>query len=48
VWTLEKKDFVCVEPWTARGNALNTGEDVIEVEPGATHHAQLEVEYYPA
>jgi galactose mutarotase-like enzyme len=47
VWTLEKKDFVCVEPWTAHGDALNTGERVIQVPPGATHHAALDIEYFP-
>lgn len=34
VWTLRGKDFVCVEPWTARGNALNTGEGLIHIAPG--------------
>lgn len=36
VWTLAGKDFVCVEPWTAPANALNTGESLLEVAPGAT------------
>jgi galactose mutarotase-like enzyme len=35
VWTLTGRDFVCVEPWTAPGNALNTGEGLVEVAPGA-------------
>ncbi|MET0386157.1 MAG: galactose mutarotase [Polyangiales bacterium] len=48
VWTLEKKDFVCVEPWSARADALNTGEDVLEVAPGQTHVSTLELEYFPA
>jgi galactose mutarotase-like enzyme len=34
VWTVAGKDYVCLEPWTASGNALNTGEDLIFVEPG--------------
>ncbi|MEO7920324.1 MAG: galactose mutarotase, partial [Thermoanaerobaculia bacterium] len=25
VWTVAGKDYVCVEPWTAPGNALNSG-----------------------
>lgn len=29
VWTLEGKDFVCLEPWTAPGNALNSGTDLL-------------------
>jgi galactose mutarotase-like enzyme len=33
VWTLAGKDFVCVEPWTCPGNALNTGESLLVLEP---------------
>ena len=47
VWTLEKKDFVCVEPWTAHPDALNTGENVIEVQPGAAEELHLDIEYFP-
>lgn len=31
VWTLAGKDFVCLEPWTAAGDALNTGDHLLEV-----------------
>ena len=34
VWTLAGKDFVCVEPWTAPADALNTGERLFLVAPG--------------
>lgn len=37
VWTLPGKEFICLEPWSAPGNALNTGEDLIEVPPGGRH-----------
>ncbi len=37
IWTLPEKDFVCLEPWTAPGNALNTGAGLLDVEPGASH-----------
>lgn len=43
VWTLRGKDFVCLEPWTCPGNALNTGERLIELAPGASR--ALWVEY---
>lgn len=33
VWTLVGKDFVCLEPWTAPADALNTGDGVITVAP---------------
>lgn len=35
-WTVKGKDFVCIEPWTAARNSLNTGENLIYVEPNAT------------
>ena len=34
VWTQAGKDFVCLEPWTSPGNALNTGERLIVLGPG--------------
>jgi galactose mutarotase-like enzyme len=34
VWTVQGKDFVCVEPWTASAGALATGEGLIHVAPG--------------
>jgi len=34
VWTLAGKDFVCLEPWTAAANALNTGEKLLTLAPG--------------
>jgi galactose mutarotase-like enzyme len=43
VWTLEGKDFVCVEPWTCPGDALNTGDRLIVLAPGASR--TLWVEY---
>lgn len=36
VWTLEGRPFVCVEPWTCPGNALNSGERLIVLSPGET------------
>lgn len=41
VWTLPGKDFVCLEPWTAPANALNTGEGLIHLEPGASRTIDL-------
>ncbi len=43
VWTVAGKDYVCVEPWTARGNALNTREHLIEIAPGAAHEAVIAI-----
>ena len=35
-WTLKGKDFYCLEPWTAPRNALNTGDDLIQLAPGSS------------
>jgi len=35
VWTLAGKPFVCLEPWTAPANALNTGDALQHVPAGA-------------
>jgi galactose mutarotase-like enzyme len=44
VWTVAGKDFVCLEPWTAPGNALNTGESLLEVMPGGSRDLWLELD----
>lgn len=44
VWSLLDKPFICVEPWTAPGNALNTGDRLLELEPGAAHASFFELE----
>jgi galactose mutarotase-like enzyme len=43
VWTLAGKDFVCVEPWTAPRDALNTGDGLIHVPPGQAHRARFAI-----
>jgi galactose mutarotase-like enzyme len=43
VWTLAGKDYVCLEPWTAPGNALNTGEGLIEIAPQETRSLRVTV-----
>ncbi len=35
-WTVKGKDFYCLEPWTSGRNALNTGKNIIAIEPGAS------------
>ena len=35
-WTLQDKDYICLEPWTAPRNALNTGEGLIHLDPQQT------------
>jgi galactose mutarotase-like enzyme len=43
VWTLAGKDFICVEPWTSPGNALNTGERLLTVAPDERHESWIEI-----
>jgi galactose mutarotase-like enzyme len=45
VWSLVDRPFVCLEPWTAPGNALNTGERLLELAPGTTYTSFVELEY---
>ncbi len=42
VWTIAGKDFVCVEPWTCPGNALNTGDSILVLEPSQTRSMWVE------
>jgi len=43
IWTLAGKDFVCLEPWTAPANALNTGEGLLRVSPGASRTLTMSI-----
>jgi galactose mutarotase-like enzyme len=43
VWTLAGRDFVCLEPWTCPGNALNTKEHLMLLEPGQSRSLWLEI-----
>jgi len=45
VWTLAGKDFVCLEPWTAPADALNTGEGLLSVAPGASKTLTMVIAY---
>lgn len=44
VWTLPDKPFVCLEPWTSAGDALNTGELLLELGPTETWRGFVEYE----
>jgi len=35
-WTLHDRDYICLEPWTAPRNALNTGEGLTHLDPQQT------------
>lgn len=45
LWTLPDQPFICVEPWTAPGGALASGEGVLPVPPGATEALAMELRF---
>jgi galactose mutarotase-like enzyme len=44
VWSVAGKDYVCLEPWSAPGNALNSGERLLELSPDAHYHGFVSYE----
>jgi len=46
-WTVQGKDYACVEPWTAPRNALNTGQDLLVIPPGERKQLQVVFEVNP-
>jgi galactose mutarotase-like enzyme len=40
-WTVKGKDYYCLEPWTAPRNAINTGADLLTLEPHQTFETQV-------
>lgn len=42
-WTVKGKDFICVEPWSAPRNAINTGEQLTILDPGTSCEANVEM-----
>lgn len=43
-WTVKGKDYYCLEPWSAPRNALNTGEQLQHLEPGASCEASVQLQ----
>ena len=43
VWTLRGRDFVCLEPWSCPGDALNTGDRLITLGPGEARSLSLRI-----
>ena len=42
-WTVKGKEYVCLEPWSAPRNALNTGEQLSYIDPGSSYEATVEL-----
>jgi galactose mutarotase-like enzyme len=47
LWTLPGQPFVCVEPWTAPGGALASGEGLLAVAPGDSLSLAVRFSYAP-
>lgn len=45
VWTKRDRDFVCLEPWTCPGDALNTGDRLMTLAPGDTREVWMTIGY---
>lgn len=43
LWSVEDKDFVCVEPWMALSGALNTGEGIVSVKSRETLSTYIKI-----
>lgn len=43
-WSLKGGEFVCLEPWSARRFAMNSGEGLVRVPPGETFRTWVEIE----
>lgn len=43
VWSVRGRDFICLEPWSCPGDALNTGEGLLVLAPGETRALRLEI-----
>lgn len=43
VWTTSIKDFICIEPWSAPSDALNSGEGLVRLPPGEIHRASFTI-----
>ncbi|AFZ46926.1 Aldose 1-epimerase [Cyanobacterium stanieri PCC 7202] len=42
-WTLKGKDYICVEPWSAPRNALNTGEKITYLKPSQSCEGYFQI-----
>lgn len=43
LWSVENKDFVCVEPWMAMTNSFNTKQDIYFIESGEKVNTYLDI-----
>lgn len=44
LWSMKEKDFVCVEPWTAISDSMNTKNDLLYVKKGESYKTFFNIE----
>lgn len=42
-WTVQGKDYICLEPWSAPRNALNTAQQLSYLAPGSSQYALVSI-----
>lgn len=43
-WTLQDKEYICLEPWSSPRNSINTKEQLKSLQPQEIYHTQIEIE----
>jgi len=46
-WTIADKNYICLEPWSAGRNAINTGENLIHLHPQSTLETRVRITMIP-
>jgi len=46
LWTQENKNFLCVEPWMAQPDALNTNKDLVYIKPDSQLKEKVIISYH--
>lgn len=45
LWSVIGKNFICIEPWMAKPDAMNTKEDLYYIKPHDNYNAYLTIKY---
>ncbi len=43
-WTLQDKEYICLEPWSSPRNSINTKEQLKYLQPQEIYHTKIEIE----
>lgn len=45
LWSEEGQNFICVEPWMAKTDELNSKEELTMIQPGTTMHTSISISF---